>query len=108
MVCIMMKGVRPKGSKWLGFAGSWFLIKTKEKTWLTNNLFVTTELHEKLLINFEHNINCEIYGVYYWQDIERRLATEEFNKLKDTTGYKYFINGYNYEFMDREYNKKTL
>lgn len=101
------EGVRKRGTQWLGFAGSWYLIKTKNRNWLTNNLFITTGLHEKLLKNFEHNVNCEIYGVYFVQDIQSKMTENEFNKLEETTGYKYFIDGYNFEFMNRAWKEKN-
>lgn len=84
-------GVRPKNERMLGFGGRWFLCKCKDKNWLTNNLFISTSLHEKLLPNYEHNINFEHYQICSEDDLNQYLSPKEIEEIKETCGYERFI-----------------
>jgi len=85
------EGARKKGTSMLGFAGRWWICRTKENVWITNNLFVNTSLHKKLLPLFEHNINFEFNYINKEEDIQKYCNNGEYNQIKTTYAYKYFI-----------------
>ena len=75
----------------LGFCGSFFLCRKKDKIWLTNNLWEERSLHEKLVPFFEHKINAVVNYVNSEEDLKKYLMNDDLNTLKKTDGYQMFL-----------------
>lgn len=79
-------GLSNRYGKYLGFAGSRFVIKTKEKgIILTNNLFENKSLHKCFYDKVKHKINSEIFRVkdFKKETLLKHLTFIEINSIKD-------------------------
>lgn len=76
--------------KMLGFGGRWFLIRKNDKMWLTNNLFLIQNFHEKLQRYYAHKINAAVISIENTKHLESILSDDELNEVKK------YNNGYNW------------
>jgi hypothetical protein len=84
------EGSKKPGSSFLGFAGRWFLIKKKDRVWITNNLFVRNTLSEELKPLFAKNINAVCYCFYKIDEIKKYVTNEEYRSILESNAYKYY------------------